>query len=385
MIGIDIVYIPRMESLVKKRGNSFMERTFSKRERLAMEGRKLSPSFFAGRFAAKEAMAKAKGLGIARMGLNRLEVLVKEGGQVYGLWGEEEFHLSISHHGDYAVAMAQVAGLRPPEEFLAHFPYPGLEDHKGSRGRVALVGGSQGMYGSVVLSSKAALRTGAGYSYILAREDCFQALALLSREVIVRSFSSQDEEKAFLMTMDAIGVGPGMGRDREAEERYNRIFGLDKGLVLDADGLFHLAKNSESLLERKNFTILTPHEGELARILGISPNDLHKNRIDIARNFAKKYACIVVLKGRHSLVTNGKEVYVNNTGNPGMATAGSGDVLTGIITALLGQGMEAFYAAKLGVYLHGLSGDIAVEELTHNGLIASDIIDYLPRALGRFY
>ncbi len=150
-------------------------------------------------------------------------------------------------------------------------------------------------------------------------------------------------------------------------------------LVLDADGLYALEQQTDHLRSRPAPSILTPHPGEFARLLGTDTTTVQSQRQDLAVRFAAEHSVVLVLKGHGTIVTDGRRVYHNTTGNPGMATGGTGDVLTGLIAALLGQGLEPFAAAQLGVHLHGLAGDLARDEVGEVSLIASDLLDYLPR------
>jgi NAD(P)H-hydrate epimerase len=152
-------------------------------------------------------------------------------------------------------------------------------------------------------------------------------------------------------------------------------------MVLDADGINALAGQTDSLKDHAAPIILTPHPGEFARLLGCDVPTVQARRQELAAQFAQKYEVVVVLKGHATVVTDGRRIYQNPTGNPGMATGGTGDVLTGLIAALLGQGLEPFAAAQLGVYLHGLAGDLAKAELGEASMIASDLLTYLPHAL----
>jgi len=158
-------------------------------------------------------------------------------------------------------------------------------------------------------------------------------------------------------------------------------------MVIDADGLNalvgHLKIVRESRIENREL-ILTPHPGEMAKLLGVSVKKVQDDREEITKKFARDYKVTLVLKGQHTIVADNKgQLHINKTGNPGMATAGSGDVLTGIIAAFLGQGLNSFDAAKFAVYLHGLAGDLAAKEKTKMGMIASDIIDKIPEAIKR--
>ena len=196
-------------------------------------------------------------------------------------------------------------------------------------------------------------------------------------EPIAKSFDDLDEMEKFLDGIDAIAMGPGMGLGEYAKGVFEKIIKTEKNLLIDADGLNILSKNLNLLEERKDFTtILTPHEGEFARLTGLSLEEIKNNRKRLAVDFAKKYKVILVLKGHKTIVTDGKEVYVNKTGNSGMASGGSGDVLTGIISAIM-KNYDLFDAARLGVYVHGLAGDVFARKNSKTSLRARDLIENL--------
>lgn len=376
MIGIDMVYIPRVQNILERRGEAFLEKVFSREERRAL---RMDAAHIAGRFAAKEAMAKALGDGIFKAGLKNLIVEVDDRKRPFGRYNDRIFRLSVSHEKDYAIAVAR---LEEPEvsnlskEVARLLPVLQKTDHKGSRGRAAIVGGSEGMYGSLDLSSSAALRAGCGLSYAFVPDEIFRDFSLRMREVIVKKQSAIDE----LYAMDAIGLGPGMGRGDKARDVFLHVYGLSKPMVVDADGLYHLAQEKPAEEGEK---IYTPHEGEMARLLDRDISWVRAHRDEAVDEFLARYGGVVVLKGHESIVASKEERATNETGNAGMATAGSGDVLTGIITACLAQGMNCFQAARLGVYIHGLAGDLGALHKSERGLIASDLITYLPEAFLR--
>lgn len=376
MIGIDMVYIPRVQNILERRGEAFLEKVFSREERRTL---RMNAAHIAGRFAAKEAMAKALGDGIFKAGLKNLIIEVDDRKRPYGYYKDRIFRLSVSHEKDYAIAVARLEDIEISnlsKEVARLLPVLQQTDHKGSRGRAALVGGSEGMYGSLDLASSAALRAGCGLSYAFVPDEIFRDFSLRMREVIVKKQSAIDE----LYAMDAIGLGPGMGRGDEARDVFLHVYGLTKPMVVDADGLYHLAQEKPSAEGEK---IYTPHEGEMARLLDRDISWVRDHRDEAVDEFLARHGGVVVLKGHESIVASKEERATNETGNAGMATAGSGDVLTGIITACLAQGMNCFQAARLGVYIHGLAGDLGVLHKSERGLIASDLITYLPEAFLR--
>ncbi|MDU6031600.1 MAG: NAD(P)H-hydrate dehydratase, partial [Peptoniphilus harei] len=249
--------------------------------------------------------------------------------------------------------------------------------HKGDFGNIAIIGGSMGMTGSSYLSSNAALKAGAGLVYNIVPREIFDIMSIKFIEPIAKTFDDLEEMEKFLEGIDAVAMGPGMGLGAYGKNVFERIIKIEKNLLIDADGLNILSKNLNLLEERKDFTtILTPHEGEFARLTGLSLEKIKNNRKTVAEEFAKKYKVILVLKGHETIVTDGERTYTNSTGNSGMATGGSGDVLTGIISALM-KNYNLFDAARLGVYIHGLSGDIYARKNSKTSLRARDLIENL--------
>lgn len=267
--------------------------------------------------------------------------------------------------------------------------------HKGTYGRVGIISGSRGMTGAVYLACQSALRTGSGLVYAIVPESLETIMSIKLTEAIIRPIYDRNtghfvaESIVSILKeidkMDAIALGPGIGIDDERIELVWKVIkNVNCPMVIDADGLNCISKNMDMLHKKNSSIIITPHPGEMARLLNIKIREVEENREYYAKYISEKYNIITVLKGHKTIVSspNGK-IYINNTGNPGMATAGSGDVLTGIITSLLGQSLEPFDAAKLGVYLHGLAGDIARDKVGEYGLIAGDIVEAVPEAMMR--
>lgn len=249
--------------------------------------------------------------------------------------------------------------------------------HKGTFGKALLVTGSYGMLGASVLSAKACLRTGAGLVKVYVPEAGFFVLQNDLPEVIVLTDQHPEivTDIPDLTGFTAIGVGPGLGEKTETAAAFEKLLtNAQVPLVIDASALNILAANKMLLDKIPSGSILTPHLGEFERLAGKSANDY--DRLEKAKAFSKKYKTLLVLKGAHTAIfTPEGTVYFNSTGNPGMATAGSGDVLTGIITSLLTQGYNSQDAALLGVFLHGYAGDAAARKLSQHSMLASDIID----------
>ncbi|MDD7719391.1 MAG: NAD(P)H-hydrate dehydratase [Eubacteriaceae bacterium] len=258
--------------------------------------------------------------------------------------------------------------------------------HKGNCGKVLLICGSVGMAGASVFASKAAMRSGSGLVKVCTPLENFPVLQISVPEVICTGW---DDVKDDLMQYDAVAIGPGMGVGKKTEIILTEILNVyDKTIVIDADGLNTVAVNSNLqvlIKERDASVIMTPHIVEAGRLLREEIGDTSAKdftKLELAEMLVGKYGCIAVVKGENTLVAVSEDdAYTNTTGNPGMATAGSGDVLTGVIASFAGQGLSAGDAARAGVFVHGMSGDIAAESLGTYGLIASDIVNNLPLAL----
>ncbi|MEY4964357.1 MAG: hypothetical protein RLZZ323_1676 [Bacteroidota bacterium] len=253
--------------------------------------------------------------------------------------------------------------------------------HKGLQGHALLVGGSYGKMGSVVLSSKAAIHSGCGLVTAFIPKCGYEIVQIAVPEVMVLTDVQDHCISAidFELVPNAIGIGPGLGQDAATQQGLYDFLRLNSvPLVLDADALNILSLHPDwlSLLPPK--TIVTPHLKELQRLIG--PWSTEEEQFEKTMAFSKKYQLIVVMKGAPTHIIDGDLVYKNTTGNAALATAGSGDVLTGIITSLLAQSYEPINAALLGVYLHGLTADIALPETGYQSFIASDIISYLGKA-----
>jgi ADP-dependent NAD(P)H-hydrate dehydratase len=274
---------------------------------------------------------------------------------------------------------------------LPPLPVRPRDSNKGSYGRVLVVAGSRGMSGAAVLCGSAALRGGAGLvrvaspvsirAEVAVGNPCFMTVPVAEDEIGQLGRTALPELLALKENSDVVALGPGLGRGPEVSDVVGALLaGIDRPMVLDADGL-NAVSNAQIRLKPEFPRILTPHPGEFARLTGQDTKTVQANRRELAQEYARAHKVIVVLKGAGTLVTDGRRLYENRTGNPGMATGGSGDVLTGLIAALLGQQLEPFAAAQLGVYIHGLAGDRVAAEIGEAGLIASDLLAQLPRAL----
>jgi ADP-dependent NAD(P)H-hydrate dehydratase / NAD(P)H-hydrate epimerase len=274
-----------------------------------------------------------------------------------------------------------------------------LNSHKGDYGHILILAGSARYSGAAVLCAEAAMRSGAGLvtlgipsglnnAVIKIKPKEVMTLPLPQTRAQSLSLSGYGRIKSFLKEADVVLLGPGLSRDRSTQKLARKIVeGAGRPLVIDADALNALAGNIEALRSRAKkpvSTVITPHPGEMGRLLHRGVAAVQRDRKAIAKKFAFDYNVTVVLKGHQTVVAdNRSRFYINKTGNPGMATAGSGDVLSGMIAAFLGQKLDAFSAAKYAVYLHGMAGDLAAKEKTQLALVASDIIDKIPEAIKR--
>lgn len=282
--------------------------------------------------------------------------------------------------------------MKPDRRYLHKFPERREKAHKGSFGRVLVLAGSVGMTGAAYLSSKGAALSGAGLVTCGVPESLVDVMAskltcVMTRpfsETSARTFSAKAAGEVLESAgpFDAVALGPGLSTHPETVEfTHEVVTNLEKPLVVDADGLNCLAQDVTCLERRKGPTVLTPHPGELRRILG--KDNLAQAQEELVR-FTESKNSVLVFKTHKTTVTCGRDLFINTTGNPGMATGGSGDVLTGIIAGFLARGIEPFKAAATGVYIHGLAGDIAAAARTQEAMIASDILAFMPAAWKKY-
>ena len=269
--------------------------------------------------------------------------------------------------------------------------------HKGSFGRVLVLAGSPGFTGAAALSSRAALRAGAGLVTLGIPESlnpvleakCTEVMTLPLPETPHRTFSLRAERQIldFCRRADVAVLGPGLSRNEETGELVRTLVRrCPCPLVIDADGLNLIARDVSLLRSARSSLILTPHPGEMARLTGLPPGEILANREKIARGFARRYGVTVVLKGAGTLIAPPQgTLRINLTGNPGMATGGTGDVLTGLIAGFQAQGLSPLDAACLGVYVHGRAGDRAAEKVGQISLIASDLLEEVPAVLKKIF
>ena len=272
------------------------------------------------------------------------------------------------------------------ERALALIPERQAESHKGDYGKILLLCGSRGFTGAAALAARGALRSGAGLVYLAVPESIYAIEAAKLDEPVVMPLpdregmlaaSACEEIRRLLPKMDAVLFGCGSGLGEGPEEVLKLLLTEAKcPLVIDADGITLAAKHKDILRDRQYPTILTPHEGELARL---DPPQGEKQQATMA--FAKALGIVLLRKGHRTVITDGEEIYVNFSGNPGMAVGGSGDVLAGMIVSLLGQRVPPLEAAACAAWFHGRAGDLCAERIGMRGLLPSDMVELLPRLL----
>jgi NAD(P)H-hydrate epimerase len=272
-----------------------------------------------------------------------------------------------------------------------------VNSHKGDYGHTLILAGSVGLTGAAYLSSQAALLCGSGLVTLGVPKSLNIIMETKLTEVMTKplaetkqltlSLDSWEEISKLIKKVDALAIGPGLSMNPQTQKLIVKLIpSIKKPFVLDADGINAVAKNLAVLRKVKTDMVITPHPREFSRLTDKRVEDIQKNRKVVAQDFAYRYGITLVLKGYRTIVANPrKDIYVNNTGNPGMASGGCGDILTGMIAAFLGQKMEPFKASKLAVYLHGLAGDLASKELGEISLKATDILNKLPEAIKRVH
>lgn len=412
-IGFDLVEINRMNSLLEK--PKFLYKLFNQEEISYISNKKYKGQSLAGLYAAKEAIFKAIGLGLSAMPFKDVTIMHDKKGTPYPIFNENgekrlkdlgftSVSISISHDGEIAassaIAFETKDDIKQKSVQLNSFNLNDInfklhnrlaDSHKGNYGKVAIIGGSVGMAGSICLSCQAALRSGAGLVYAVVPRSISQIVQIKMTEVIVKEIEDEghghflekyyDKVLEAISSCNAVAIGPGIGRNKGMDQWLERLVeNINIPLVLDADALFAASINSDILEKNKSEIFITPHQMEMKRLTGFSIDYISKNRNKVASEFAKDKGIGVILKGAGTVIAYGEDIHINPTGNPGMATAGSGDVLTGILIGLIARGYKPSEAARLSCYIHGLSGDIGARELGEESLIASDLISYLPRS-----
>jgi len=282
------------------------------------------------------------------------------------------------------------------EEVNSFIPPRFPRSNKGTYGRVQVMAGSKGMTGAAALTCQGAFRSGAGLVSLGVPESITDILQEKLTEVITVAVHDEDGKfcresfddiKPYLKKATVIAAGPGIGQGPQVTEFMRRLIKHARiPLVIDADGINAIAKNIDMLRNLKVPVVLTPHPGEMGRLINKSTEEVLANPIDTVREFCHKWHVILVLKDAKTIIGDPDgQIYINLTGNPGMSTAGAGDVLTGIIAGLIGQGLNPYKAAILGTFIHGKAGDLAAADLGQHGMLAGDICNYVPKAMKLYY
>ena len=330
------------------------------------------------------------------IGLPKRGIFLREGPEHRGTWEGIDIGIPSSL---VERAVLNVALIEPMSLCRDNWALP-QSTHKGMRGHLLVIAGSTGKRGAALMTSLAALRSGAGMVTLALPKsldrpepqklldqinDCMPLMTLPLSETEEGTLALSSSAMLFSAAQGkgAIAIGPGLSQHIETQHLIRKwVTEVSIPMVVDADGINALAGHLEILRGRKGPLILTPHPGEMGRLIGASSEAVQKDRIGIASSFAHEWNLILVLKGAHTVVAlPNQSVWINRTGNPGMATAGTGDVLTGIIASLLAQRYDPDQAALWGVYLHGLAGDMAMKEVGENSLIATDLLNNIPKAI----
>lgn len=409
MIGIDVIEISRFRDMNNL--EMFIRRVFTQNEADYFVTKKNGARGFyaaiAGHFAAKEAFSKAIGTGVRGFSLADIEVCHDELGKPYLKFGGVTVNaaVTISHSDTVAVAAVYL----PDELKCTGLPiYAGLDNYKelmpermphfnkGDCGKVFVVAGSTGMTGAACLSAAGALRTGSGLVTVgLPKSSQPIAAVKLTESMTVPLPENEDgtlslnalgEIKSRMSKSNVCVFGPGLGRNADIAKLIDSLLCGSCDMLIDADGLNAIADDMDILRKHANRRscrlVITPHPGEMSRLCGESIEAVQNNRVGVAKKFAKEFGVVVVLKGHETVIAapDGR-THINNSGNAGMATGGTGDVLSGVIGSLMGQGLEPFEAAVLGVFIHGAAGDFARRDKGEFGMIAGDVAENIPEAI----
>lgn len=409
MFGIDIVETSRFREMNNL--EMFIRRVFTQTEADYFVSKQNAAKGFyatvAGHFAAKEAFAKALGTGIRGFSFADIEVCHDDIGRPYIRFGGSKVNASvtISHTDLTAVAVVHI----PDEILQVGIPiYADMDTYrdllpqrmpdfnKGDCGKVFIAAGSVGMTGAACLSAMGALRMGSGLVTVGLPKSVQPIAAIKLTEAMTvplpenedgtLSLNALGEIKSRMSKSDVCVFGPGIGKSADMPKLLDSLISGSCDMLIDADGLNALASNMDILRKHANRkscnVVITPHPGEMSRLCGESIESIQNNRVGVASAFAKEFGVTVVLKGAETVIASpdGRN-HINHSGNSGMATGGTGDVLAGVIGSLIGQGLDAFEASVLGVFLHGVAGDFASRDKSEYGMIAGDLAERLPNAV----
>jgi NAD(P)H-hydrate epimerase len=296
-------------------------------------------------------------------------------------------------HISFPPSMTAADSLKVAINHPLQLPPRRKDAHKGSFGQVLFIAGAAGYYGAPYYAALSFLKAGGGYSRLAAPRSIAPFIANKGSEIV---FLPQDETSAGSIAlgnkrsllelsrrMDMVVLGPGLSLEAETQQLARELAAeIEKPLLIDGDGITAICQDTHVIKNRKAETILTPHLGEMARITGMDVSEIDASKVDVLQHTARELNATIVLKGAHSLIGYPDErVFINMSGNPGMATAGSGDVLAGTIAAIFGLRLSLQDAVRQGVFVHGLAGDLAADDKGEDGITAQDIHDYLPPAV----
>ena len=309
----------------------------------------------------------------------------------FGLCGK----LYVSHIS-FPPSLYNTESIKVEINELVELPRREKDTYKGSYGKALFIAGSSNYLGAPYFSALSFLKAGGGLSYLATPKSISPFIASKGSEIVFipqkettsgsLTLESKEELLELSQRVDIVILGPGLSLNEETQKLVRELTkGIEAPLLIDGDGITAIAKELNLIKGRKAETILTPHSGEMSRIASMEAGEVDRDKINVLQKMAHELNAIIVLKGAHSLIGYPDErVYINTSGNPGMATAGSGDALTGTIAAMYGLGLPLTDAVRMGVFMHGLSGDLAAEEKGEDGITAQDILDYLPNAV-RYY
>ena len=413
-VGIDMIEIERIEKCMKREG--FLNKFFGEEEILQLKSKKFIIQSVAANFCAKEAFSKAIGTGIRRFKLREVEILRNEMGKPYiKLTGDAfdiaasngyKFDVSLTHTKQFASAVVVCEKVGDDKmEIIRNYeyiqsinmdmvrkklPFRSAFAHKGTFGTLVAVCGSVGMAGAATMCISSAVRCGVGLVravvpkgiYDIVAKQVVEAVYVLADENSDGTIGLSEVDKILncLKKSTACVVGCGLGWNKDIKEILENIIKNCKiPLLIDADGINVLSENIDVLKEKQSEIVITPHVGEMARLMGVSTDEINRNRLSYAKQLAQKYEITVVLKGHNTIISDKEgNLFMNNTGNCGMAKGGSGDVLSGMIGAFLAQGLSGIDAAVCGVHLHGVAGDKCSEKLSKTAMLPTDMINELP-------
>jgi hydroxyethylthiazole kinase-like uncharacterized protein yjeF len=272
-------------------------------------------------------------------------------------------------------------------------PERGKDTHKGSYGKALFISGSSNYLGAPYFAALSFLKAGGGLSYLASPRSITNFLATKGNEIVFApqretevgslSIESRDDLLEFSERADMVVMGPGLSLNEETQQLIRELTPLiDKPLIIDGDGITAISENIDLIKKRKSLTILTPHLGEMSRIIKTDIAEINENKVPLLTKACKELNAVIILKGAHTLIgfPDGR-IFINMSGNPGMATAGSGDVLVGTIAAMVGLGFSVEEGTRMGVFMHGLAGDLAMRDIGEDGILAGDIMNYLPEAV----